>query len=444
MNTVLYIGDNYITTFSELQVLSAKLTPEMPEYDDILSLFLDGILGQWLEEGEDKEKDIANKIRIIDCSKSNSQIMKELLAILNEKGSSNPSLKPDFSKYLTLKKALCVIGSRQIDITEENNVSIDSNNRDKILLKFVFSVDKIDNESFELYLTDNGERIGSVAKVDLKDFVAGSEKEFLFQLPSLDWKEHNLMLISDDKTIYAVHIPMSYLEVNANGVHFKMIHIDGGTFTMGATTEQGSDVWDNEKPAHKVTLSSYFIGETQVTQELWQAVMGSNPSRFKGAQHPVEYVSWNDCQDFIRRLNAATVMKFRLPTEAEWEFAARGGRLSRGYKYSGSDNLDEVAWYDRNTLYKGESGTHNVKTKRANELGLYDMSGNVLEWCFDWYGSYNDSAQTNPQGPSSGSCRVGRGGSWFYNARDGRSSCRVNSDPGYRFEGLGLRLVLSE
>ncbi len=206
MNTVLYIGDNYVTSFSELQNVLANLSPEMPEYDDILSLFLDGILVQWLEEGDDKEKDLANKIRNIDRCKSNSQIMNELLDILNDKGSSNPSLKPDISKYLTLKKVLCVIGSKQIDITEENKVTIDSNNRDKILLKFVFSVDKVDNESFELYLTDNGELIGSVANVELKEYVSGSEKEFLFQLSSLDEIEHEIKLNSDDKTIFAIHL----------------------------------------------------------------------------------------------------------------------------------------------------------------------------------------------------------------------------------------------
>ena len=219
---------------------------------------------------------------------------------------------------------------------------------------------------------------------------------------------------------------------------FTMIRVDGGTFQMGATSEQGSDAWDDEKPAHQVTLSPYYIGETEVTQELWQAVMGSNPSNFKGMQLPVEKVSWNDCQEFVRKLNQQTGQNFRLPTEAEWEYAARGGNKSRSYKYSGSNSLGDVAWYDTNSGSK----THEVKTKLANELGLYDMSGNVWEWVQDWKGDYSSSAQTNPKGPSSGSDRVDRGGSWGYNARDCRVSHRIGDSPDLRYLDLGLRLAL--
>ena len=229
---------------------------------------------------------------------------------------------------------------------------------------------------------------------------------------------------------------------NVNGVSFTMIAVEGGTFSMGATSEQGSDAYNSEKPAHNVTLSDYYIGETEVAQELWEAVMGSNPSYFSGyPQRPVEYVSWNDCQEFITKLNNLTGKNFRLPTEAEWEYAARGGNKSNGYKYSGSNTIDNVAWYDSNS----SSSTHDVKTKQANELGIYDMSGNVYEWCQDWYDSnyYSSSPVTNPTGPSSGSIRVDRGGCWFSSAE----YCRVS----YRFYGpdfgaynLGLRLSLSQ
>ena len=225
---------------------------------------------------------------------------------------------------------------------------------------------------------------------------------------------------------------------SVKGVSFKMIYVAGGTFTMGATPEQGSDAWDREKPAHSVTLDGYSIGETEVTQALWTAVMGSNPSLHKGDGYPVECVSWLDCQDFIKKMNSLTGRTFRLPTEAEWEFAARGGTLSRGYKYAGSDNLSDVAWYD------GNSGNHTnaVKTKFPNELGLYDMSGNVWEWCNDWCSGYTASSQTNPMGPSSGSRRVYRGGSYVGSARSCRVSyrgCHGPSDSGYH---LGLRLAL--
>ena len=223
------------------------------------------------------------------------------------------------------------------------------------------------------------------------------------------------------------------------GVSFTMRPVTGGTFTMGATAEMiGPD--GDEKPTHQVMLSSYYMGETEVTQALWTAVMGSNPSRFKGDDLPVESVSWNDCQTFLAKLNALTGRTFRLPTEAEWEYAARGGSKSSGTPYSGSSNLDEVAWY------KGNSGskTHPVKTKKANELGLYDMSGNVWEWCQDWKGSYSSSAQTNPTGPASGSYRVPRGGGWNFDASCCRSSYRFNIAPGDGIYCLGFRLALSE
>ena len=227
------------------------------------------------------------------------------------------------------------------------------------------------------------------------------------------------------------------------GVEFKMIKVEGGTFSMGATSEQGNDAYSVEKPVHSVTLSDYYIGETEVTQELWQAVMGSNPSWFKGNnQRPVESVSYDDCQKFIEKLNELTGNNFRLPTEAEWEYAARGGKYSKNYvyKYSGSDNPDEVAWYrDNNGIT-----THPVKTKKANELGLYDMSGNVWEWCNDKYGSnyYQNSPQTNPTGPSKGEYRVVRGGSWDHLVRDARVSDRGYDTPDDRSSYGGLRLAL--
>lgn len=224
----------------------------------------------------------------------------------------------------------------------------------------------------------------------------------------------------------------------ANGVSFEMVEVRGGTFRMGATSEQGSDACDWEKPVHSVTLSGYNIGKTEVTQELWQAVMGSNPSEFMGDDLPVENVSWDDCQEFIRKLNSMTSQNFRLPTEAEWEFACRGGNNSRGYKYSGSNNLGSVAWYDGNSGKK----THPVATKLPNELGIYDMSGNVMELCADWKGDYSSGAQTNPKGPYDGSGRVRRGGGWYGGARGCRSSDRNDRDPTDRSIYLGLRLAL--
>lgn len=237
-----------------------------------------------------------------------------------------------------------------------------------------------------------------------------------------------------------------------DGVSFTMIPVKAGTFTMGATSEQVDDAYDDEKPAHQVTLTEdYYIGETEVTQALWKAVTGYCPtsggsqwSSFYGLgdNYPAYYISYNDVLDFIDKLNQKTGKTFRMPTEAEWEYAARGGSKSNGYKYSGNNTIDDVAWYTDNS----SSNPHAVKTKSPNELGIYDMSGNVYEWCSDWYGSsyYSSSFQTDPKGPVTGSLRVGRGGSWRGDAGYCRVSFRLGITPDGRYGGLGFRLCLSE
>ena len=250
----------------------------------------------------------------------------------------------------------------------------------------------------------------------------------------LSEREH----LKGENICFKVEVEVGNQLFTVNGVSFEMVRVEGGTFTMGATAEQGSDADSDEKPTHQVTLSSYSIGKTEVTQELWEAVMGSNPSDLKGSNLPVENVFWEDCQTFIRKLNAITGKNFRLPTEAEWEFAARGGNKSRGYQYSGSNALNDVAWYWNNSDKK----THPVATKEPNELGIYDMIGNVYEWCNDWYSSYTSAPQTNPTGPNSGSNRVSRGGSWASIAWDCRVSNRSGFNPTRRYCNLGLRLAL--
>lgn len=237
---------------------------------------------------------------------------------------------------------------------------------------------------------------------------------------------------------YVKRLSDGNLQLTLNGVHYNLMKVDGGTFTMGATSEQGSDAESDEKPAHSVTLSSYYIGKTEVTQALWTAVMGSNPSYFKGENKPVEQVSWNDCQEFISRLNSQTGKHFSLPTEAQWEYAARGGRKSQGNKYSGSGDIGNVAWYEDNS----SSETHNVRTKSSNELGIYDMTGNVWEWCSDMYGSYSSDSQTNPTGADSSSRRVIRGDGWGSGAWNCHVSDRNLYAPGGRNYDLGLRLAL--
>ncbi|MDR2971623.1 MAG: formylglycine-generating enzyme family protein [Bacteroidales bacterium] len=233
-------------------------------------------------------------------------------------------------------------------------------------------------------------------------------------------------------------------------INIAMIPVQGGTFTMGCTNEQGSDCYDSEKPAHSVTVSSFQIGKYPVTQAQWKAVMGSYPPELYNTgcdECPVDNVSWNDVQEFIRKLNALTGKRYRLPTEAEWEYAARGGNKSQGYKYSGSNNIDEVAWYYgnyKNSKHGSQGSTHLVGEKKANELEIFDMSGNVWEWCSDWYGEnyYSSSPANNPTGPSSGSSRVLRGGSWYFYAEHCRVSARRGNAPGNRYSHNGFRLLL--
>ncbi len=223
------------------------------------------------------------------------------------------------------------------------------------------------------------------------------------------------------------------------GVPFKMVRVQGDTFTMGCTPEQSGDCFVDEEPAHQVALSSFLIGETEVTVGLWLAVMGSVPDGLTCTDDacPVANVSWDDAQQFIRKLNSLTGKRYRLPTEAEWEFAARGGNKSLGYKYSGSNNIDVVAWFDGNS----GSRSHAVKGADPNELGLYDMTGNVCEWCQDRFGFYDFGSQTDPTGPESGSSRVHRGGSWLNFPQGCTVSIRNSSSPDGRSKDLGFRLA---
>ena len=225
-----------------------------------------------------------------------------------------------------------------------------------------------------------------------------------------------------------------------NGVTFKLIKVGKGTFTMGSRSTD-STAEENETPTRMVTLSDFCIGETEVTQELWQAVMGSNPSKIVGENLPVVNVSWNDCQKFIDSLNVLTNLWFRLPTEAEWEYAARGGQKSEGYVYAGSNTLSEVGWYTENS----NNRLHEVKQLQPNELGIYDMSGNVWEWCQDWYsGSYYQTSEeyNDPVGPSKGSMRVIRGGRYNWFGIDCRVARRDGQNPNNGDAVIGLRLAI--
>ena len=239
--------------------------------------------------------------------------------------------------------------------------------------------------------------------------------------------------------------PQDYVE-STLGLNMKMVYVEGGQFQMGATSEQ-SDAYSREYPVHSVTLDSYYISATEVSQAQWQAVMGTTihqqaskagySVKSVGSDYPMCYVSWEEARAFCSELSALTGKTYLLPTEAQWEYAARGGKKSRSSQYSGSYSVDAVAWYEPNPARR----QHPVGKLRANELGLYDMSGNVYEWCNDWYGSYSSNAQFNPAGPSSGSNRVLRGGSWIGSAGFCRVAFRGDLSPSHRGNVLGFRVV---
>lgn len=263
--------------------------------------------------------------------------------------------------------------------------------------------------------------------------------------------------IDDDST---THDALAYFDRNKDTIEIpclghtiNMKKVEGGTFVMGESSVlRRRAFFSDEVPTHHVTISTFYIGETQVTQDLWKTVMGNNPSFHKGTDLPVDSVTWYECQTFISKLIKLTGAIFRLPTEAEWEFAARGGNLSNGYKYSGCKKIAEVAWYGNNSDLK----THPVKTKAPNELGIYDMSGNINEWCNDWYGYdyYKVSVNNNPLGPLTGTHRVQRGGNCFSDAVNCRVTYRTYQKPNLKSYAqsdlnhivaitTGLRLAIS-
>lgn len=229
------------------------------------------------------------------------------------------------------------------------------------------------------------------------------------------------------------------LAIAANGATFNMILVKGGQFKMGATAaEQGAA--SESEVQHEVRLSDFYIGQTEVTQELWQAIMGANPSYHKGDNLPVHNISWNDCQRFIRKLNELTGLKFALPTEAQWEYAARGGELSKGYKFAGSNNIADVAVYSVNSQRQPQT----VGSKSPNELGIYDMSGNVYEWCNDWYGPYNTQiVQLDPKGATPSATRVMRGGCYMAGNNSCRVAARSSGKLAFTSNYYGLRLILT-
>lgn len=308
--------------------------------------------------------------------------------------------------------------------------------------------DTIQNPTIDNDKTNDGTGIGTFTS-ELSNLI--SQKTYYVRAYAVnsagvaygEEKSFSTLTENEDENENEEEITFENKSITVNGVTFTMIAVDGGTFSMGAQSEDpnlpnyDSEAWDREAPVHSVTLSDYYIGETEVTQELWQAVMGYNPSTFVGDQKPVEQVPINDCQTFINQLNTLTGKNFRLLTEAEWEFAAKGGNKSQGYKYSGGDNIDDIAWYSSNSGRK----TKDVKTKSPNELGVYDMCGNVMEWCMDLFGNYSSEPQIDPTGAASGSDYIVRGGCCLSDPTYCRTTVRSCFLVGGQSYGIGFRLA---
>lgn len=467
MSRILYIGKDYCHTLEQLQQYFRIVTSaEDPLYQELLTLQLDGVIAAWLEEGSEKERELAKKVRSLPSTLTNRDLMEKLGQLM-----TNQSTLYDVNllSYVELKEVAYALAEPSaftqslfchklkevvyglaepsaIEINYEkvvkgDNIALGEKNlMEPLRLRLTFKILKPEKEVFRLKTTLSlrGEKVNETETLlRLDNEPVGKEIVQKINFPLLhvkkDAEDPYLLEIRDEsQLLFALQVsPEGSGMFNVKGVKFKMIKVEGGNFNMGEGRE-----------AHEIKLNSFYIGEVVVTNELWRAVMGKN-SKDGDAQLPVVDVSWNDCNYFIGKLNKITKRRFRLPTEAEWEFAARGGKKSEGYRYSGSNNIKEVAWY----LGNSNSRTHPVKTKKkANELGIYDMSGNVWEWCHDWYNGnyYKVSPRNNPQGPSSGSRRVMRGGSWYYDAVNCRSSCRYSYSPGGSSGDIGFRLALSE
>ncbi|MBP5190611.1 MAG: formylglycine-generating enzyme family protein [Bacteroidales bacterium] len=291
-----------------------------------------------------------------------------------------------------------------------------------------------------------GEYIENMAGDMGKGIKAGKGKKIIvYDLPDLrmlPWEPDSTGFNASDTLIrFSVEVDDGSVDIKVNGMKFRMMPVAGGTFTMGCTRPgSAKHNYEVEFPTHKVTVDSFYIGKFEVTQRLWKEVMGNNPSRWTyNDSLPVEQVSWNDVQMFIARLSQMTGYRFRLPTEAEWEFAARGGNRSKNCIYPGQDgDPGSVAWYGMNS----GNTTHPVGRKKANELGLHDMAGNVWEWCSDWYGAYSAEEQQNPRGPKHGESRILRGGSLNSPSWGCTVSDRSWYQPDYGYGFHGFRLVL--
>lgn len=447
---VLYLNNDYCYSLEDLRAIINQCAIIGPKLDnpliiELLCALKDDRLKAFLEVGSDEEKLIADQLPDYKLCKDDDTLINAIFQCFDK---TFQMKQIAFSDYIELVSVGAKIDEDIYKEIPNNHVFHCYQGNIHIELLAKFKIKKRVGLNLSLYLQydyANEQHTSDVKSINLMDseniisIPMHVEIKNIFPLDRLDL----CMKIEKDQilstTIWQTGIGGNQQIIPVKeGLNITMIKIIGGTFMMGATPEQSVEAEYDEKPTHSVTLSDYWLGETVVTQELWKIVMNDNPSYFKGPNFPVENINWQDCQNFISKLNCLTNKNFRLPTEAEWEFAARGGLKSKGYRYAGSNTLEDVAWYSNNSSNK----PHPVKQKQANELGLYDMSGNVLEWCQDWYETYKNENQKNPIGKI-GSSRIVRGGSWSSNPQACRVARRGARTP---FTGpnnnIGLRLVL--
>lgn len=445
MKTILFLNNQYIDSLSSLRQLF-KGTIDNTLRRDLLCAFQDGVISKWLGEGDKECQTVKLALDKIDMNLSNQEHIDRLkLVFANERVHANTSIK--FENYCVVENVTYCRYNKYGNIIntphdiDQSGIKFEEDQKVDFQLFLAIKVVNPDNEVMDLKLSVNDKNnkclFDSYTQISIN--VKKNEIKYVsfhVELDNIKSGTNMQLLVShEDKAIWNTRVfkgnaDMEIVVGSMSKVTFKMIHVDGGTFEMGDSSF-----------THKVTLSPFYIAETVVTQALWKTVMVGNPSPSynEGACNPVENVCWDDCQKFIESLNKMTGLTFRLPTEAEWEFAARGGNNSKRTVYSGSDNIDDVAWHSANSAHR----THPVAQKKPNELGLYDMSGNVWEWCEDYYEPYTPKDQVNPHGPQFGSRRIARGGSWNYSEEYCIVWSRNCHAQNAHFNGYGLRLAMS-
>lgn len=442
MKTILYIGNNYCASTAELKSIIDKSPAQNSALGkELLCALKDGVLEKWLNEGGEEEQALAKELPQVQEGASDSELLRRLGECFK---SDYKTQALNITDFIVLQSVNVVVGNLPSVSLPLKGSIIHCPKNDmyvKYSFTFNFKVEKNIGEKVYIYMrmTDDTRllKCDDAQKIDLREIGNTLQVDFLCTY----YKENNVVpqielvakFMGCETILWGSALLTDTFTVTVGDVSFKMIYVEGGTFRMGKSTN-GNHV----TPVHDVTLDSFFIAETQVTQALWQALMENNPSFYKGEQRPVESVSWVDCQEFIKKLNELTGLKFRLPTEAEWEFSAKGGNKSKGYRYSGGMLPWRVAWYKDNSGDK----THPVKELAPNELGIYDMGGNVMEWCSDVYGAYPSTPQVNPKGAEVGDARVLRGFGFdhfelFLNVVL-RSHCTFT----YVSNDVGLRLAL--